>query len=162
MNAGQMNMRVAQPSESRELHGWIKLNHYTRSAPPGYGFALEFSLGRSRIGGMLLGRPSSRELDPEVWLELTRMHFIDETPLFVESRGLSMMRRHVRTWVPKIKALLAYSDPEAGHEGTVYLADGWACFGRTRNGNHGWANRPGRKAPAGKSPSRKLRWIRTP
>lgn len=143
------------------MREWIKQHHYTRSAPPGYAFALEFTLGGLRVGAMLLGHPTSRELDPRAWLELTRMFFVDATPAHVESRGLALMRRHVRTWHPGIRGLLAYSDPEAGHQGTVYRADGWVCFGRTRNSRDGWANRPGRKVPSG-PPTRKLRWVRTP
>lgn len=153
-------MRRAQPSESRELRAWIAAHHYSGSAPPGYRFALEFLCERARVGAMLLGRPASRELDEQAWLELTRMYFVDDTERFVESRALAMMRRFVRTWVPQTKGLLAYSDPSVGHEGVVYSADGWAQFGRTRNGS-GWANRPGRKAAPG-PPSRKLRWVRTP
>jgi hypothetical protein len=156
-----MNIRRAQPSESRELRDWIATRHYTKAAPPGYRFALEFTEGRERIGAMLLGRPASRELDEVKWLELTRMFFVDGTARFVESQGLAMMRRFVRVWVPQTRALLAYSDPSVGHEGTVYEADGWANFGRTRNGTQGWRNRPGRRETTG-APSRKFRWVRTP
>ena len=122
--------------------------------------AFEFTLAGVDVGAMLVGRPNSRELDPERWLELTRMHFVDDTPAMVESRGLALMRRHVRTWLPKIRMLIAYSDPSAGHEGTVYEADGWACYGRTRNSASGWQTRPGRRYEG--PPSRKFRWLRTP
>ncbi len=154
-----MILRRAQPSESREVRDWIEARHYTHSAPPGYVVALEFIEGRERIGAMLLGRPAARSLDPDEWLELTRMFFLDGTERFVESRALSMMRRFVRVWLPRTRGLLAYSDPSVGHDGTVYRADNWAQWGRTRNGWVGWATRPGRRAVA---PSRKLRWIRTP
>ena len=156
-----MNIRRAQPSESREVREWIMAHHYTQTAPPGYIVALEFlDVGR-RVGAMLLGRPTSRELDERTWLELTRMYFVDEAPKNTESHALGLMRKWVRTWMPSVKALLAYSDPSVGHRGTVYLADGWAAFGRTRNGSQGWKNRPGRRATAG-PPSRKIRWVRTP
>jgi len=155
-----MNIRRAQPSESRELREWIMKHHYTRAAPPGYRVALEFVAdGGERAGAMLLGRPTSRELDSRVWLELTRMYFIDAAPKNTESRGLSMMRRWVRVWMPEVKGLLAYSNPSVGHDGTVYRADGWAPFGRTRSSHAGWMNRPARRAEA---PARKWRWIRSP
>lgn len=154
-------LRRAQPAESREVRAWIMARHYTRSAPPGYIVALEFVDGGARVGAMLLGRPTSRELDPRAWLELTRMYFVDEAPANTESRALGLMRKWVRTWMPSVKALLAYSDPSVGHRGTVYAADGWAAFGRTRNGNQGWENRPGRRMGGG-APSRKVRWVRTP
>lgn len=159
--ASQLALRRCQPTESRELRDWIKARHYTKTAPPGYVLALEFVQNGARVGAMLLGRPTSRGLDPDTWLELTRMFFVDAAPQNTESRALGLMRRHVRIWYPSIRALLAYSDPSVGHVGTVYIADGWACFGRTRNSNHGWRTRPGRNLPTG-PPSRKLRWVRTP
>lgn len=154
-----MILRRAQPSESREVREWIVKRHYTGAAPPGFRFALEFIEGRELVGAMLLGRPSSRELDPEDWMELTRVCFVDAAPKNTESQGLAMMRRFVRVWVPQTRCLLAYSDPSVGHEGTIYKADGWACFGRTRNSTIGWRTRPNRRA---ETPSRKLRWVRTP
>ncbi len=158
-----MRCRRAQPSESREVSAWIAQSHYTRSAPPGYVWALEFLLGGERIGAMLVGRPSARVLDPDRWMELTRMYFVDETPLFVESRGLSLMRRQVRIWLPKIRALIAYADPSMGHQGTVYEADGWAQFGTTKAQHEGWRSRPNRRLPPdGSTYTSKARWIRTP
>lgn len=158
----QLQLRRLQPSESRELRTWITERHYLRSAPPGYRAALEFLLAGDRVGAMLLGRPAARSLDEKLWLELTRVYFTDAAPSNTESQGLAMMRRWVRVWMPEVRGLLSYSDPEVGHAGTIYLADGWAPFGRTSNGNSGWENRPGRKpAPTGR-PSRKTRWVRTP
>lgn len=155
-----MRLRRLQPSESRELREWIIARHYLRSAPPGYRVALEFLNGADRIGGMLLGRPTSRELSPDLWIELTRMYFCDEAPRNTESQALAMMRRWIRVWMPAVKGLLAYSDPSVGHVGTVYLADGWAPFGLTALNHVGWRNRPGRRAE--EQPSRKIRWVRTP
>ena len=155
-----MNLRQAQPGESRRLREWIMMRHYTRTAPPGYRVALEYlDDAGERIGAMLLGRPTSRELDPRIWLELTRMYFVDAAPRNTESHGLSMMRRWVRVWMPEVKGLLAYANPSVGHTGTVYRADGWAPFGRTRSSHVGWMSRPGRRP---ESPARKTRWIRSP
>lgn len=157
-----MILRRLQPSESRELRQWIIDRHYLKSAPPGYRVALEYLLDGARIGGCLVGRPSSRELDPVLWLEVTRFYFVDETPPFVESQGLAKMRRYVRIWMRQVRCLIAYSDPGQGHEGTIYLADGWAPFGRTsaRHDQAGWQNRKGRRGE--ENYSRKVRWVRTP
>jgi len=155
-----MMIRRAQPSESREIKRWIEVHHYLKSAPPGYRVALEFVDKGERIGAMLLGRPTSRELDADLWLELTRMYFVDAAPKNTESAALGMMRKWVRTWMPRIKGLISYSDPAVGHKGTVYLADGWAPFGQTKLNYVGWSNRPGRKF--NEQPSKKIRWVRTP
>lgn len=153
-------IRRAQPEESREVRAWIIKHHYTQSAPPGYRVALEFIEGKERVGAMLLGRPTSRELDPDLWLELTRMYFVDSAPKNTESKALAMMRKYVRIWMPEIKGLLSYSDGGVGHLGTVYLADNWAPFGRTKLNTIGWKSRPNRRTT--EVPSRKTRWIRTP
>ena len=153
-----MNLRRCQPSESRATSHWIALHHYLESCPPGFVQVIEFCEGKDLVGAMLLGRPSSKEYDPDTILQLHRMYFVDEAPKNTESQGLAMMRKHVRTWLPQIRLLLSYSDPEKGHQGTVYEADGWARFGITKSGN-GWKSRGGRRDQAN---SRKQRWVRTP
>jgi hypothetical protein len=155
-----VNCRRCQPSETKALKDWIAENHYLQSCPPGFIFLLEFQLGKDVIGGMLMGRPSSRAYDPDRIMQLHRMFFIDATPSNVESQGLAMMRKHVRVWFPSIRGLLSYSDPSEGHAGTVYAADMWCPLGLT--GEHygdGWKSRGGRRD---QKASRKMRWFRTP
>jgi len=155
-----MQIRRAQPAESRALAQWIAERHYLRSTPPGFVVALEFLEGRQRIGAILIGRPASRSYDARYILELTRMFFVDSAPTNTESRALALMRKYIRTWLPTIRLLIAYSDPGAGHSGGVYQADGWASIGRTRKSRgYGWESRPNR---AGGSVGPKIRWVRTP
>lgn len=155
-----MNLRRCQPSEARATSQWIALHHYLQACPPGFVQVIEFTEGRELIGAMLLGRPAAKEYDPNLILQLHRMFFVDEAPKNTESRALSMMRKHVRTWLPQIRLLLSYSDPSVGHEGTIYEADGWARFGKTDGAwGFGWSSRKGRReAPV----SKKQRWVRTP
>lgn len=156
----QLPLRRAQPSESRMTSAWIKERHYTKRTPPGYIVALEFLAGNEMVGAMLLGRPCGYKKSEEKLVELTRMYFVDSAPKNTESRALSMMRRFVRTWLPMVRLLIAYSDPAQGHAGTVYEADGWAPFGETgKKTGYGWNSRPNRAAEPVTS---KLRWVRTP
>jgi hypothetical protein len=156
----QVQLRRAQPSESREVAAWIKERHYLRRTPPGYVHALEFLYRGARVGAMLLGRPSSRAMDPAQILEVTRIYFTDDAPFNIESRSLAMMRKHVRTWLPGIKLLISYSDPSEGHQGKIYEADGWAPFGKTTHKRgYGWRSRPNR---AEDPVTPKQRWLRTP
>lgn len=109
---------------------------------------------------MQIGRPTSRALDGDRILELNRMYFIDDAPKNTESHALSVMRRFVRVWFPRVRLLLAYSDPQHGHAGTIYEADGWAPFGKTTHKKgYGWKSRPNRKDDP---VTPKQRWIRTP
>ena len=158
--AAQLAVRRAQPSESRAVSAWIAERHYTQSCPPGFVWAVEFLLQGRRVGAALLGRPTARQYDADKVLELTRLVFEDATPPFVESRGLALLRRQVRVWLPGVRLLLAYSDPEQGHEGLIYQADGWCPFGKTDGAwGYGWASRSGRRD---QRVSKKARWVRTP
>src|SRR5262245_58534706 len=150
-------MRRLQPSEVLPLMEWIADRHYLEGTPAGCVFALEFLDRRQRIGAMLLGTPAAPGLDDAI-LQLSRMYFIDGTEHCIESQALAMMRKFIRTWYPRIRLLLSYSDPEQGHEGTIYAADGWAKFGMTRSGGKGWNSRHCRKSSQGWP---KQRWVRT-
>ena len=155
-----MQLRRAQPSETRELKDWIAANHYRQSCPPGFVHLYEFTEGKEVIGGMLLGRPSAKQYDPDKILQLHRVFFIDETAHCVESQGLSMMRRYVRVWIPQIRGLFSYSDPSVGHEGTIYEADMWCPLGLT---DEHWAM--GGSPAMGdeiSASAKKQRWFRTP
>lgn len=151
----------------RETHDtlidkWILKNHYLNWLPAGAKLRLEFmegdfNKGYRRVGGMLWGRPCARMLNKDLILELTRMYFIDNTGKNTESRALARARAYIRKRFPQIKLLVAYSDLEEGHVGTVYLADNWCPFGIvepmkwTRNDR-----------PRNDKPSRKQRWVRSP
>lgn len=157
---GQLAVRRLQPGETLNGKRWIAQRHYLESTPPGFVHVYEFVSGSERVGAAILGRPSARQYDPDRILEITRFFFIDETPPNVESRGLALLRKQVRIWLPKIRLLLAYSDPEQGHEGTIYEADNWCPLGMTDGAwGHGWKSRSGRRD---QRVSKKQRWVRTP
>ena len=155
-----MEVRRCQPSEAREVLAWLKERHYLKSTPPGFVAVLEFVEDGQRVGAMQIGRPTARQYDADRILELTRMYFVDSMPKNTESFALAKMRAFVRRWFPQIRLLLAYSDPEVGHRGTVYEADGWAPFGMTDGAwGHGWKSRAERRDM---KVSKKQRWVRTP
>lgn len=160
-----MMIRRCQPSEVGSLLLWTGENHYLGSTPPGCVAGLEVMEGSHRIGALILGRPSAPAFnrigyDVDYLLELTRMYLVDDTERNAESKALAMMRKHVRMWMPQVRLLMAYSDPSAGHKGTIYEADNWSRFGMTgKVSGKGWNSRPGRKATQNAS---KQRWLRTP
>lgn len=156
----QINMRQAQSGEAERFDAWLRERHYRRCVPPGAVLRLEFSYAKEIIGAMMWGRPCARMLEPEAdhILELTRMWF-DDRCAFERSAMLARARARIRTMYPQVRLCLAYSDPEQGHEGTVYIADGWARFGKTSDKKSGWANRAGRHDACGHS---KIRFVRTP
>lgn len=82
------------------------------------------------IGCMIFGNPVGRstaaslssELEIDNVYELTRLFIHDGYGKNIESycigQGLNFIKRNV----PKIKAVVSYSDPEQGHIGTIYKA----------------------------------------
>lgn len=154
-----MQLKV-MPYHTEDLDKFIASLHYLGYTPPGARIRLGILEGGIKlIGGMMWGRPSARELDQKTILELTRMAFIDDTEPFVESKSLALARKWIRSNMPEIKLVLAYSDTEQGHDGIVYKADNWALFGKAKG--HHWASssKLNRRDIATKD---KLRWVRSP
>lgn len=143
---------------STEIDKWIASRHYLKSTPAGAKLRLWIlDEKRNRIGAMMWGRPTARNLDGNRLLELTRMYVIDDTDPFVESKALSLARKMIRKTMPDIKGLIAYSSTGQEHEGTIYEADNWFVLGVSKSGR--WSNRPGRED---RDTSVKKRWCRTP
>lgn len=141
-----------------EIDKWIAERHYLRSTPAGAVIRMEFLDGSGkRIGAMMWGRNTSPKQDQENLLCLTRMYFVDDTEDFVESKALGMARRYIRKHYPRIKGLTAYSSTGAGHEGTIYKADGWFEVSRTADGKKDY--RAGRRNADTAS---KIKWARSP
>lgn len=143
---------------SMELDEWIKARHYLHSTPAGAVIRMEFvDDSGKRIGAMMWGRNTSPKQDQSNQLCLTRMFFVDDTEPFVESKALSMARKHIRKHYPAVKGVVAYSSTGEGHAGTVYQADGWFEVSRTREGCRD--RRHGRK---NLDSSSKIKWVRSP
>ena len=141
-----------------DIDKWICENHYLHTVPAGAVIRMEFvDDTEKRIGAMMWGRNPSPKQDQRYQLCLTRMFFVDDTERFIESRALSMARKHIRKHFPEIKGLTAYSSLGEGHEGVVYQADGWFEVSRTRAGSKDY--RQGRKNI---DISQKIKWCRTP
>ena len=137
---------------------WIADRHYLKSAPLGAIIRMVFKDNDHKIiGCMLWGHPTARKLDQHSILELYRMYFIDDTEPFIESKCLSMARKHIRKHHPQIKGVIAYSSTAEGHEGITYKADNWYALGTSKGAS--WETRPGR---IDRDLSVKIRWTRSP
>lgn len=143
---------------SMELDAWIRERHYLRTTPAGAVIRMEFANDAGeRIGAMMWGRNTSPKQDQMNQLCLTRMFFVEETERFVESKALGMARKYIRKHHPSIKGLVAYSSVGEGHEGTVYVADGWFTVSVTRDNS-----RDCRKDRKNIDISSKIKWVRSP
>jgi hypothetical protein len=68
---------------------------------------------------------------PEV-ICLARLWLDDRLGRNCESRTLAIILRHLRRDQETIKALVAYSDPAAGHTGCIYRAAGFLYLGQSQ------------------------------
>ena len=90
-------------------------------------------------GGALYGGGSNRflgspyGLDHSGVIELVRLFLLDDVKRYVNnaaSRVLSMSLKYLRSHTDK-HLVIAFSDPVAGHDGTVYKASNWQCIGES-------------------------------
>ena len=158
MNTQMKVLPIRGRGATKELKTYIAERHYLGGTPPEAIVKMWVVLDNRRIGALMFGRPTNRHWAELPILELTRCVFENDTPSNVESRALSLARKYIRTWMPHIKLVLAYSSTGQGHDGTIYRADGWCPLGLTKGRAWGTFKRPRETRDA----SDKHRWVRTP
>ncbi len=85
------------------------------------------------------GASISEQLDRTEVLELTRLFVFDGYGSNIESWFVGKTFQWLRENAPHIKALVSYSDPKAGHLGTVYQATNWIYQGNRIRPNDSWS-----------------------
>jgi len=86
------------------------------------------------VYGIPVGRNAIISISPDIGegqvLELTRLWIADSEGKNTESWFLGQTFRWLKQNDKNIKVLLSYSDPNAGHVGTIYQATNWLYQGR--------------------------------
>lgn len=102
--------------DARTVNDILTEQHYLGPSNRGFSYRDEF-------GVLVLANPSSRRLPQDRWLELVRWC------LYGTKNGGSMQWRKVSRWLkdtrPHITTIVSYSDPSAGHTGSLYRACNW-------------------------------------
>ena len=112
-----------------------ELHHYLRTYPGGALLNFGAFAGQHLLGVCVLtvgpfnAHRFFRNARPKEVLCLARFWLDDRCGRNSESRVLSVICRSLRRWQSGIKALVAYSDPAAGHDGSIYRAAGFAYLG---------------------------------
>lgn len=129
-----IEVRPIPPTVARDVfERW----HYLHSMPAGTHLTFGAFVGGRLLGAVALGVGpinAHRLVDGaarEDSLTLTRLWLDDELPGNSESHVLGVVVRALRRRT-KVKFLLSYADPAAGHVGTVYQAAGWQYIGRSQ------------------------------
>lgn len=87
------------------------------------------------------GASISEVLDRTEVLELTRLFVFDGYGSNIESWFVGQTFKWLKENAPHIRALVSYSDPKAGHVGTVYQATNWIYQGNKIRPNDSWSFR---------------------
>jgi len=109
-------------------------NHYLHSFPGGTKLHIGVFLGTRLLGaltlgvGPFLGYKIVRDAEPTDVITLTRLWLSDELPSNTESKVLGILLRELKKST-NLKFVLAYSDPAAGHVGTIYQGTNWFYIG---------------------------------
>lgn len=145
------NEIIIIPTDVRLIH-WkaarriIENHHYLGYAPKCMKFNLGIFADNEIMGVMMFGHPIARLEEQEHTLELTRM-FLFDSPKNSESRALSLAEKWIKANKPEITRLIAYSDTQQGHNGTIYKAANWKEIGSVQP--HTWSSRSGRRGVIG-------------
>jgi len=110
--------------------------HYLHSYPGAALLNLGIFCGSSLMGVVVLGAgPTNihrlfRDASRREVVCLARLWLDDRLGRNSESRTLGIILRQLRKGQATIKALVAYSDPKAGHTGVIYQASGFMYLGK--------------------------------
>jgi len=135
------------PISFQSLRPFIEKWHYSHSVK-GLHVSHCFALFRpgpkfgfpEMVGGAIFGKPAMNTqserwcpADPEKMVELRRFACIDNTPKNTESYFLGYILRWLKSNTD-LEVVIAYADPDFGHDGTIFLASNWILVGVTQPG----------------------------
>jgi hypothetical protein len=111
-------------------------NHYTHKWTS-CRYALGVFMEKKLIGCLIYGFPVGRQtvksiistLNNDEVLELTRLWIADGFGCNIESYSIGLTFKWLKNNAPKIKVLISYADPMAGHLGKIYQATNWLYQG---------------------------------
>lgn len=109
-------------------------HHYLGSFPGGTMLTFGVFIGKKLLGAAVLGAGPYlaygivEGAKPDDCIVLTRFWLADQLPANSESRVIGIILRHLRKET-NVKFVIAYSDPSAGHSGTIYQATNWTYVG---------------------------------
>lgn len=134
----ELEVSEVAPSVIEEI---MAERHYLRSMPPACVACFAVYLAGALVGGVVLtagARNAHLLLDGaerDRVATLARLWLTDEIGKNAESRVLGVVARLVAR-DGRVKVLISYADPAAGHAGTIYQAAGWTYLGVSQPGRY--------------------------
>ena len=111
-------------------------HHYLHSLPGGTKLGLGVFLNESLLGVITFGAGPAltyslvKDAAPEDCLVLSRLWLSDLLPKNSESHVIAIALRHLKKYT-RIRFVVSYADPSAGHVGTIYQASNWLYIGQS-------------------------------
>lgn len=127
-------MRPIAPTVAAQV---CRRSHYRRSYPGGSLLNFGAFAGSDLVGVAVLGvGPANlhrlfQGAQGHQVVCLSRFWLSDSCGRNSESHVLAIILRHLRREQTQLRALVAYSDPAAGHDGAIYRAAGFLFLGRS-------------------------------
>ena len=114
-------------------------NHYSHGCHNGPSPCYGLFDNDKLIGARAFATPCSENVRASVFgpeykdsvIELHRLHVLDGTPKNTESWFISRCLKLLKTDMPRIKAVISFSDSTQGHRGIVYQATHFYYCGKT-------------------------------
>lgn len=123
---------TVRPCSVNEVTSLIRA-HYLGKKPAIVLLCLEMREAEKQVGCVIYSAPPKeveKRYGGKTW-ELARLYLLDEIPRNAETWLIAQSIRYIKRSRPDVKHLISYSDPAAGHSGTVYKASNWRADGMT-------------------------------
>jgi len=123
------------PCPASEVRAFIEENHYSGSIN-GVKITQCFRVDYNSelVGAVLFGAMSTTawkkfDTNEKAVLELRRLVLLDKVGYNSESRVISICLKHIKRFMPEVKLIVSYADPQYGHDGTIYKAANFDYWG---------------------------------
>lgn len=109
-----------------DVNPLLSARHYLGPVSGSVRFVFAGVIGRDVVAAMVWKLPTSRHLPSDgSWLELSRWCLTPEAGKNAGSRMHGWVARYLLAHAPEVTTLVSYSDPSAGHTGSLYRACNW-------------------------------------
>ena len=123
--------------DRNESINYIKKNHYSGKVTSNSFIHLGLFYKNELMGVLQFGpamNPAScksivKDTKTDEYLELNRMHLMDNDLMYAESQAISMSISYIKKKYPKIKWIQSFADERCGGFGIVYQACSFSYYG---------------------------------
>lgn len=130
-----MNFIVVRKPSAKDLGFLFKRHHYLKTLARGCPDVYELINPETGeiIGAAQVGIPATRHIDRHTHKEIRRFVLIPGVPKNTASFFISRIIKDIRLRYAKVEKIIAYSDPNVKHKGTIYLASNFKYIGQGKH-----------------------------